>query len=203
MLNLDKPNLIQYTIYYSSIFYILEVSCLSAINLVLLGFLMDESMSAYDLDKLIDGNQIKQMVKISTPAIYKNLLKLNDNGYLAAQTVKEGEMPEKTIYRITELGRQYFVELMYKYAGEKIKVNFDINALIINLDKIDNDKALRMLENIRNGFYYQQKALVEQVLSSKLLPLSKRTVFRQFQLINQSLIQWIEELIQEYQAKIS
>lgn len=177
--------------------------CLSAINLVLLGFLMDDSLSAYDLNKLIEGNQIKEMVKISTPAIYKNLIKLNNNGYLAAQTVKEGEMPEKTIYRITELGRQYFVELMYKYAGEKIKVNFDINALIINLDKIDRDKALRILENIRNGFYYQQKALVEQALSSKLLPLSKRTVFRQFQLINQSLIQWIEELIQEYQTKIS
>lgn len=179
------------------------MSCLSTINLVLLGFLLDESMSAYDLDKLIERNQIKEMVKISTPAIYKNLIKLNENGYLAAQTVKEGEMPEKTIYRITERGRQYFMELMYKYAGERIKINFDFNALIINLDKIDKDKALRMLENIRNGFYYQQKALAEQALSSKFMPLTGRTVFRQFQLINQSLIEWIEELIKEYQREIS
>lgn len=170
--------------------------------MVLLGFLIDESMSAYDLDKLIERNQIKEMVKISTPAIYKNLIKLNENGYLAAQTVKEGEMPEKTIYRITEEGRQYFTELMYKYAGEKIKINFDINALIINLDKMDKDKALRMLENIRNGLYYQQKALAEQTLSSRLTPLTERTVFRQFQLVNQSLIDWIEELIKEYQREI-
>jgi DNA-binding PadR family transcriptional regulator len=179
------------------------VSRLSAINMVLLGFLIDESLSAYDLDKLIERNQIKEMVKISTPAIYKNLIKLNENGYLTSQTVKEGEMPEKTIYRITEKGRQYFTELMYKYAGEKIKVNFDINALVLNLDKTDKDKALRMLENIRNGLYYQQKELAEQALSVKFMPLTGRTVFRQFQLVNQSLINWIEEFIKEYQREMT
>lgn len=174
------------------------MSYLSAINLVLLGFLMDEAMSAYDLDKLIARDNIKEMVKISTPAIYKNLLKLNESGYLAAQTIKEGEMPEKTVYRITDLGRQYFMELMYKYAGEKVKINFDINALIINLNKVDKDKALRMLENIRNGFYFQQKTLAEQLPAGQMLPLTGRTVIRQSQLVNQALVTWIEELIQEF-----
>ncbi len=174
------------------------MSFLSAINLVLLGFLMDEPMSAYDLDKLIERDQIKEMVKISTPAIYKNLLKLNESGYLSSQTIKEGEMPEKTIYRITDRGRQFFMELMYKYAGEKLKINFDLNALIINLDKMDPDKALRMLENIRNGFYYQQKTLAEQLLSSRMMPLTGRAVIRQFQLVNQALIDWIEELMPQF-----
>lgn len=178
-----------------------EVSCLSAINLVLLGFLMDESMSAYDLDKLIERDQIKEMVKISTPAIYKNLLKLKESGYLAAQAVKEGEMPEKTIYRITESGRQYLLELMYKYAGDPVKINFDFNALILNLNKIDKDKGLRMLESIRNSLHYRQKVLAEQMLSAGLLPLTGRAVIRQFQLVNQSLIDWIEELIPEYRRE--
>jgi DNA-binding PadR family transcriptional regulator len=173
------------------------VSYLSAINLVLLGLLIDESMSAYDIDKLITRDNLKEMVKISTPAVYKNLLRLNENGYLAAQTIKEGEMPEKTIYRITDLGRQYFMELMYKYAGEKVRINFDLNALIINLDKVDKDKALRMLENIRNGFYYQQKTLEDQSLSCQMLPLTGRAVIRQKQLVNEALINWIEELIRE------
>jgi DNA-binding PadR family transcriptional regulator len=175
------------------------VSYLSAINLVLLGFLMDESMSAYDLDKLITRDNIKEMVKISTPAVYKNLVKLKENGFLAAQTIKEGEMPEKTIYRVTDLGRQYFMELMYKYAGEKVKISFDLNALIINLNKVDKDKALRMLENIRNGFYFQQKILADQLLAGQMLPLTGRTVIRQSQLINEALVTWIEELIQEFQ----
>lgn len=162
---------------------------------------MDESMSAYDLDKLIERERIKEMVKISTPAIYKNLLKLNNDGYLAAQTVKESEMPEKTIYRITERGRQYFMELMYKYAGERLKINFDLNALIINLDKVDSDKAVRMLENIRNGFYYQQKTLAERLLSGQMSSLASRAIFRQFQLVNKALIDWIEELIQQYRRE--
>ncbi|MGE5604115.1 MAG: PadR family transcriptional regulator [Bacteroidota bacterium] len=174
------------------------MSYLSAINLVLLGFLMDESMSAYDLDKLIARDNIKEMVKISTPAVYKNLLKLNESGYLAAQTIKEGEMPEKTIYRITDLGRQYFMELMYKYAGEKARINFDLNALIINLEKIDKEKALRMLGNIRNGFYFQQKIVADQLLSGQMLPLTSRAIIRQSQLVNQALINWIEELIHEF-----
>lgn len=177
------------------------MSYLSAINLVLLGFLIDESMSAYDLDKLIARDNIKEMVKISTPAVYKNLLKLNENGYLAAQIIKEGEMPEKTVYRVTDLGRQYFMELMYKYAGEKVKINFDLNALIINLNKIDKDKALRMLENIRNGFYFQQKTLAEQLLSAQMAPITGRAVIRQSQLVNQALINWIEELIQEFRKE--
>ena len=52
------------------------------IDLIVLGILKKESLSAYDIQKLIEYRNISQWVKVSTPTIYKKMLQLEKQGYV-------------------------------------------------------------------------------------------------------------------------
>ena len=46
---------------------------MATIDLIVLGILKKESLSAYDIQKLVEYRNISRWVKISTPSIYKKL----------------------------------------------------------------------------------------------------------------------------------
>ena len=45
---------------------------MATIDLIVLGILKKESLSAYDIQKLVEYRNISKWVKISTPSIYKS-----------------------------------------------------------------------------------------------------------------------------------
>ena len=85
---------------------------MSSIDIILLGMLIEGPMSAYEMNKILDKRQVRVWLKISEPAVYRNLRRLQDRGCTEHHTEKHGLMPEKTIYTITPRGREYFIQLM-------------------------------------------------------------------------------------------
>ena len=77
---------------------------MATIDLIVLGILKKEPMSAYDIQKLVEYRNISKWVKISTPSIYKKAIQLEEKGLIRGEIVKEGKMPEKAIYSLTEAG---------------------------------------------------------------------------------------------------
>ena len=63
-------------------------------------------MSAYDIQKLVEYRNISKWVKISTPSIYKKAIQLEEKGLIRGEIVKEGKMPEKVIYSLTDAEKQ-------------------------------------------------------------------------------------------------
>lgn len=51
---------------------------MATIDLIVLGMLKKESLSAYDIQKLVEYRNISKWVKISTPSIYKKVLQLEE-----------------------------------------------------------------------------------------------------------------------------
>lgn len=75
-------------------------------------------------------------LKISNLLIYKNIIKLCDNGYLNLRIVKEGEMLEKILYLLNEKGNLYFNELMeesLKYIGN---IYLEFNVFLVNIENL-------------------------------------------------------------------
>ena len=68
---------------------------MATIDLIVLGMLKKEPLSAYDLQKLVEYRNISKWVKISTPSIYKKVIQLEEKGYISSHIEKEGKMPEK------------------------------------------------------------------------------------------------------------
>lgn len=51
---------------------------MATIDLIVLGMLKKEPLSAYDLQKLVEYRNISKWVKISTPSIYKKIIQLEE-----------------------------------------------------------------------------------------------------------------------------
>jgi DNA-binding PadR family transcriptional regulator len=124
---------------------------MSAIDLMLLGALMDQPMNAYEMKKRMERQQIQHWVKISSPAVYRNLLHLHRRGLLDSKVVREGEMPEKAIYSVNEKGKRYFVSLMEKYSEAPDSVYIDFTALVANLYHLEPSHAKELMEDLQRS----------------------------------------------------
>ena len=51
---------------------------MATIDLIVLGILKKEPLSAYDIQKLVEYRNISKWVKISTPSIYKKVIQLEE-----------------------------------------------------------------------------------------------------------------------------
>ena len=113
---------------------------MATIDLIVLGILKKESLSAYDIQKLVEYRNISRWVKISTPSIYKKVIQLEEKGLVKGTLVKEGKMPEKAVYSLTKAGEQQFEKLMMEIACKPIHIFLDFNAVIVNLDSLPEEK---------------------------------------------------------------
>ena len=133
---------------------------LSSINLIILGYLHNKEKSAYEMVKEFDIWNLTKWLKISTPSIYKNIIKLCENGYLNSRTVKEGEMPEKTLYSLNEKGNLYFNELMEESSKHIGNIYLDFNAFLVNIENLPEEKRKEYLNNFKNKAE-ERRAFVE------------------------------------------
>ncbi|QAA32235.1 PadR family transcriptional regulator [Clostridium manihotivorum] len=135
---------------------------LSSINLIILGYLKNKEKSAYEMVKEFEVWNLNKWLKISTPSIYKNIIKLCDSGYLDSRTVKEGEMPEKTLYSLNEKGNLYFNELMEESSKNIGNIYLEFNAFLVNIENLPDEKRKEYLSNFKEKAE-ERRAFVESV----------------------------------------
>lgn len=139
---------------------------MATIDLIVLGMLKREAMSAYDLQKLVEYRNISKWVKISTPSIYKKVIQLEQKGYIKSRIEKEGRMPEKAVYSLTKSGEKEFEKLMLETSNKPINIFLDLNAVIVNLECMSKSEQTKCLDNIESNMK-TLKAYLEENLALK------------------------------------
>jgi DNA-binding PadR family transcriptional regulator len=171
---------------------------MSSIDLYILGFIINQPMSAYEFAEFAKKYKFQEMIKISTPAIYKNLKKMFKQGYVKSKVVRQGEMPEKAIYSITDKGRAYFLELMNSMASTTYSIHFDFNTFLAHLDNIKKSEALLLLDKLKNTLINKKILLQNYIDNYRDIPLQGRALIKQHYLLNNTLIEWLEDFIKEF-----
>ena len=170
---------------------------MATIDLIVLGILKKESLSAYDIQKIVEYRNISKWVKISTPSIYKKVIQLEKKGYMKGDVVKEGNMAEKTVYSLTEAGEKQFEKLMLEIASKPVRIFLDFNAVIVNLDSLPKEKQKSCLTEIENNRETLKGYIEENISLKEHLPEIPKTgmaVLEQQLILAQALETWIEEL---------
>ena len=170
---------------------------MATIDLIVLGILKKESISAYDIQKIVEYRNISKWVKISTPSIYKKVIQLEKKGFMKGDIVKEGNMAEKTVYSLTEQGEKQFEKLMLEIASKPVRIFLDFNAVIVNLDSLPKEKQKSCLTEIENNMKTLKGYIEENVSLKEHLPEIPKTgmaVLEQQLILAQALETWIEEL---------
>lgn len=175
---------------------------MSTVDLMLLGALMKKPMNAYEMKKDMESRNINSWVKISSPSIYKNLVALKRKGYLDGEIVKEGEMPEKTIYSINEKGRSYFMSMMEKYSEQPGKIYIDFVAFVANLHNVEPDTGLKMIKNLRNKFSEEREYIRLNIESKKeFVPFYAFSILELYDKMYSLFSDWSEDIANEFAEK--
>lgn len=177
---------------------------MATIDLIVLGILKKESLSAYDIQKLVEYRNISKWVKISTPSIYKKVIQLEEKGYIKGTVVKEGKMAEKAVYSLTDAGEKEFESLMMEIASKPIQIFLDFNAVIVNLASLSPENQTACLTNIEKNVK-TLKAYLEENISSKEnnpeIPETGMAVLQQQFVLAQAIETWIASLKESFKSE--
>lgn len=174
---------------------------MATIDLIVLGMLKKESLSAYDIQKLVEYRNISKWVKISTPSIYKKVIQLEDKGLLQSVSVRENNMPEKSVYTLTASGEQEFERLMRELAAQPIRIFLDFNAVIVNLDSLPPEKQADCIADIERQVKILRSYLEENLLEKENAPEVPETgmaVLRQQIVLAETIENWIVSLKEKF-----
>ena len=170
---------------------------MATIDLIVLGILKQEAMSAYDIQKLVEYRNISRWVKISTPSIYKKVIQLEEKGYIKSTIVREGKMAEKAVYALTDAGEAEFEKLMLDIAAKPVRIFLDFNAVIVNLNSLSKEKQRECLAKIEDNVS-MMKAYLEENLEIKEkvpeIPEPGMAVLKQQYVLAQAIETWLASL---------
>lgn len=170
---------------------------MATIDLIVLGILKKEALSAYDIQKLVEYRNISKWVKISTPSIYKKVIQLEEKGYIRSTTVKEGNMAEKAVYSLTDAGENEFQKLALEISAMPIRFFLDFNAVIVNLYSLPPEERALCLTNIENGVKMLRAFLEENMNKKENIPEIPETgmaVLQQQFILVEAIEAWLSSL---------
>lgn len=177
---------------------------MATIDLIVLGILKKEALSAYDIQKLVEYRNISRWVKISTPSIYKKVIQLEEKGLISGTTVKEGKMPEKAVYSLTDTGEKEFEKLMMEIASNPIHIFLDFNAVIVNLDRLSPEMQQSCIKHIEDNVgvlkSYLQENIGAKENDSNIPEMGMAVLHQQFILV-QAIETWIASLKKDFKQE--
>ena len=170
---------------------------MAPIDLIVLGILKKQPLSAYDIQKLVEYRNISKWVKISTPSIYKKVIQLEEKGLLQSVPVRETNMPEKAVYSLTANGEQEFERLMGELSAQPIRMFLDFNAVIVNLDSVPLEMQKSCVASIEKNVQDLKSYLEENLREKENAPEVPEigiAVLRQQFVLAETIEAWIATL---------
>ena len=145
-------------------------------------------------------SELTKYLCITKPATSKMLNVMEEKGYISSHIEKEGKMPEKSVYSLTEKGKQQFEKLMLEISCKPINIFLDFNAVIVNLDSMSRERQQECLDNIESSMEVLKKYLEENIALKKSkedIPVTGMAVLRQQYTLAEAIEEWIASLKKE------
>jgi DNA-binding PadR family transcriptional regulator len=169
-------------------------------RLVILGFLRGRPQYGYEIKQMIE-HVMGDWTNIAFGSIYYALGKLADEGFVEkVGTEQEGGRPSRTIYQITDAGREEFLRLLREVWDdvEQQTFDFDIGLTFMSALSIEEirgylQKRVTHLEHILQYLdAHQAEELADEHVPNRLVS----AVFDHHRLHLQADLEWTQGLLQ-------
>lgn len=140
---------------------------------MLLGLIYEKPLNAYEIIKLLNYMNVKWWFNIADSTVYSTLRALEKKGYISGTTEKVGNMPDRTVYSLSDKGKNMFIDTL---KASILQFNYDTNIFSIAaffLDSFTPDeqqkllqKRLEVLQKYRAGIEKQINSLWENEVSA-------------------------------------
>lgn len=137
---------------------------------ILLGLIAEKPANAYELTQSLRLMNVKRWYPVADSTIYATVRVLEKKAYLAGKIQKDGNMPEKTIYTITDTGIRELKSALRFFIEN---FDYDLTAFMIAAFFVDTFEDGEMLEIFENRLTRLNK--IREGLSSRQAEIQART----------------------------
>lgn len=95
---------------------------------MLLGLISGKPLNAYEIIKQLNYMNVKWWFNIADSTVYSTLKTLEKKGYLSGTSEKVGNMPDRTVYSLSDKGKEEFVATL---KASILQFNYDTNIFSI------------------------------------------------------------------------
>jgi len=112
-----------------------------------LGSLSERPMHPYEISTILRTRGKDQSIKLNYGSLYSVVGALEKHGLIEArETVREGNRPERTIYRITEAGQAEFEDWLAELLGTPVREYSQLEAGLAYLPGLSPSRVVELLE---------------------------------------------------------
>ncbi len=116
--------------------------------LAVLALLAERPMHPYEMSSTLRERAKEESIKLNHGSLYSVVESLRRHELIDVQeTIREGRRPERTVYAITDLGRDELVEWMAELLAVPVKEFTRFEAALSLMPVIAPDDVLRLIEN--------------------------------------------------------
>jgi DNA-binding PadR family transcriptional regulator len=176
-------------------------------RLVILGYLRGRPLYGYELKQLIE-HVMGDWTNIAFGSIYYALGKLADEGFVEkVGTEQEGGRPSRTVYQITDAGREEFMRLLREVWDnvERQTFDFDIGLSFMSALPMDEVKGYlrKRVTHLEHILQYLEAHQAEELADTDHVPTHLATaVFGHHRRHLQAELDWTRELLQNVEQGV-
>ncbi|WP_198663278.1 PadR family transcriptional regulator [Jiangella endophytica] len=128
--------------------------------LAVLVLLWERPMHPYEMSSTLRERRKEDSIKLNYGSLYSVVESLQKRGLIeAAETVREGRRPERTIYAITEIGAQIMVDWMVELLSTPKKEFTQFEAALSLAGALPPEQVTELLaQRLRNLHFHQTAA---------------------------------------------
>ncbi|BAF59732.1 predicted transcriptional regulator [Pelotomaculum thermopropionicum SI] len=171
---------------------------MSNIEAILLSIVNEKPSYAYEIDKTIEQRDMRRWVRIGVASIYQVLKKLEEKGLVYSQGEKEGKMPDRKRYYITDNGRAALIETSKKLLSDLEWYYLDLNVGLETSDLLTPEEMSECLKKRLAKVRLNIKRVKEMLSSGNELTFKKRAVIKNLIYFREAEENFLQEFLSQF-----
>ncbi|WP_342420281.1 PadR family transcriptional regulator [Paenibacillus sp. FSL E2-0178] len=118
-----------------------------SMKLLILGLLLERDMHPYEITLVMKERTMDQFIKLQMGSLYYAVDKLAEGSHIeAVEVIRSTDRPDKTIYRITDKGKELMEQLILQQIKKSDQLHHPLYMALALSRYIDQEKLERLLE---------------------------------------------------------
>lgn len=166
-------------------------------ELVVLGLLIREPKHGYELRQMLEQMHINQWAKLGASTVYSTLTRLERGGFVRQKASREGRRPERSVYHVTDSGREEFRRQVKEAIGSSAPVFSDrVVGSMMGGWCLPNEEVRGLLEPDRERL--RAGAEVMQVSLDGELPADSRPILEYYRKMVRAEVDFFDAVMELY-----
>jgi DNA-binding PadR family transcriptional regulator len=171
--------------------------------LAVMNLLMERPMHPYEMKMKMKERGHDQVIRLKGGSIYDTVVRLEDGGFIKSQeTSREGRRPERTVYGITDAGREETKDWLRELVSEPVHEYPQFAAALAFAGGLAKDEVVRLLQ-LRTVGLEARIAAVDTQLKTLIADMRLPRLFvleGEYGLaMDRAELEWVRRTIQEIQ----